>query len=444
VKPAGASAPAGPTQRARTSPRGAGDPHADIAWINEILWGVSADATIGRTGEADESTTVATFVALPSARHPHLLVPAASHPAARRALRSYTDPRRRVRVATALLAAGAHVRLPELLGERVRVSLAREQAAGKASRPALSQYIAEVLDRHDLEVAVRLGAPRPNRKPVLQVLASSGEVLAYAKVGWNALTRSLVRNEAAVLTTLADEAKRPFSFSVPTVIHAGQCGDLDVLVLAPVSRLPWLVTTPSRRQLVAALLELASLTPRSREALAVSTWWRSTRARLDALEALVRESRFEVLQDFVTILEERYGDAELDFGRSHGDWTCWNIGRRNGRLTVLDWERSHPLVPVGLDAAHYDFDAAVKLAKRPPLEVVAQLLSGRGTLLPALAPDLRRARLLVALDLLDMVLRFEEARSEGLDILDTVYFGALRSAVLSAGDARVRRSLRRD
>jgi hypothetical protein len=124
------------------------------------------------------------------------------------------------------------------------------------------------------------------------------------------------------------------------------------------------------------------------------------------------------------------------FGAYHGDWTCWNMGRRDGKLVVFDWERSRPGVPLGVDAAHFDFDYAVKFRRKPPLAAVARLLEGRGYLLPALFRDSRLVRLLVSLDLLEMVLRFEEARSGGLDILDTIYFGTLRSAVLSSASDR--------
>ena len=51
-----------------------------------------------------------------------------------------------------------------------------------------------------VEVAVSIGRQlRPNLKPVLQIMTPEGDVLAYAKLGWNPLTRSLVENEAAVL-----------------------------------------------------------------------------------------------------------------------------------------------------------------------------------------------------------------------------------------------------
>ena len=73
-----------------------------------------------------------------------------------------------------------------------------------AERPAhlLTEHLREIFGRRDLELAVILGVPRLNRKPVLQVLASDGTVVGYVKAAWNDLTAALVRNEARVLADL--------------------------------------------------------------------------------------------------------------------------------------------------------------------------------------------------------------------------------------------------
>jgi hypothetical protein len=276
-----------------------------------------------------------------------------------------------------------------------------------------------------------MGGHRPNRKPVLQILSSAGDVLAYAKVGWNALTRSLIRNEADVLTAFAEERPEPRTFALPRLLHAGQCGELEVLVIAALSPLPTLGRGVSHGEIFAASREIASLHENTDDELATSSWWQQTRARVERLRGDMRESRFDVLEDLVQLLERRHGATQVRFGGWHGDWTCWNMGRRNGRLVVLDWERSGPSVPLGLDAAHFDFDMVVKFRRQAPLDAVARLLEGGGDMLRAFTSDHHMVRLLTSLDLLEMVLRFEEAHTAGLDVVDTTYFGALRSAVLA-------------
>jgi hypothetical protein len=195
--------------------------------------------------------------------------------------------------------------------------------------------------------------------------------------------------------------------------------------------LPILGRGVSKEEILAASREIGSMQENTHEEFAASRWWADTRGRLERLRGVMRDSRFEVLQDLAAVIEERHGGTEVTFGGWHGDWTCWNMGRRDGKLVVLDWERSGPRVPTGVDAAHFDFDHAVKFRRKPPLDAVARLLEGGGYLLPALVGEPRLVRLLVACDQLEMVLRFEEAHAAGLDLVDTTYFGALRSAVIA-------------
>ena len=403
----------------------------DLAWVNELLWGSQVGVTVGKPPGSTPSETVAEFVALPNARQAHLLVPVDSPPAARQALRNYNDARRAIRGGAAVLGFAARMGILGLVGERVTVwqrpDPARSDHAGR-----LDAYLAEVLDVPEVRIAVRMGGRRPNRKPVLQVLTPKGDILAYAKLGWNATTRSLVRNEARVLDEFARSTGSPRSFSTPQVIHSGDFGSLAVLVMAPVSPAGWLSTRPSRTELEEVAREIAALRPVTQERLVVSDFWQETRARLEKLRDSLRPTRYEVLEGLTSRLEERYGDAEIHFGEWHGDWTRWNMARDGSRLMIFDWERSGRRVPVGIDAAHYDFDFAVKFHKHSALETVPALLLGGGTVLPSFTSDVA-ARLLVALDLLEMVFRYEEARVAGLDIEDTLYFGAFRAAVLAPG-----------
>ena len=39
---------------------------------------------------------------------------------------------------------------------------------------------------------MRVGADRPNGKPVVTVMTAAGEALGFGKIGWNELTREMV------------------------------------------------------------------------------------------------------------------------------------------------------------------------------------------------------------------------------------------------------------
>jgi Phosphotransferase enzyme family len=398
----------------------------DLTWVSELLWGSGIDISVGRGYGSASSRKIAEFVVLPNARQAHLLVPIDSAPAAQQALRNYNDARRAIRGGAAVLGLAARVGVLGLVGERVTVW---QRPGSDPGGGRLDAYLANLLGVPEVRIAVRMGGRRPNRKPVLQILTPGGDILAYAKLGWNPTTRALVRNETLVLAKLARSAGGR-SFSTPDVIHSGDHGELTVLVMAPVAPTAWLRSRPSRAELEEVARDIAALGPLSRERLGASDFWQETRTRLEKLRDSVRATRYEVLDELTSRLEEQYGDVEVPFGDWHGDWTQWNMASDGSRLMIFDWERSGRRVPIGIDAAHHDFDFAVKFHKRHPLEVVRSLALGGGTVLPSFSAE-TAARLLVALDLLEMVFRYEEARVAGLDVEDTLYFGAFRAAVLA-------------
>jgi hypothetical protein len=405
----------------------------DLSWVNEILWGPLARVEISRnTSPRDAEVTLETFGPLPSAGSPHLLVPMGSPKAAHAVLRSYTDARARIRAAAALIGTGMRAGVAQrLFRDRIRI-VVPTAGRSESSRPPIKEHLQEILGRRDIEIAVRMGGARPNRKPVLQIVSGDGEALGYAKIGWNDLTRRLVKNESDVLRRLTEAAEAPRSFSFPRIIHAESWEDLEVLVVAPVPHQPWYRPTSQCIPSVEATQEISSLNGEAQlGTLAGSRYWKRTQERLEVLAPGVPSARHETLRGMLDLLEQRHGDVELRFGTCHGDWTSWNMANIDGRLWIWDWERSGDLIPTGLDAAHFDFDVAVKFRRKSPRAAVRHVLSGRGPLLGALRSPRHLTGLLVTLDLFEMVLRFEEARQGGIAIDDRTYYPALRAAVFS-------------
>ena len=104
-------------------------------------------------------------------------------------------------------------------------------ATGSRCRPGrgtIEAYLARQLGR-EVVLSMHLGAPRANRKPVLQLLTDDGDTIAYAKVGTTALTSELVRAERAALDRVA--AAGLSSVTAPAVRHLGTWHGLDVLIL---------------------------------------------------------------------------------------------------------------------------------------------------------------------------------------------------------------------
>jgi hypothetical protein len=212
-------------------------------------------------------------------------------------------------------------------------------------------YLRKVLDR-DLVVSLRVGPPRANRKPVLELLSPGGEMLGFAKVGVTSLTRELVRVEATALDVLG--AAGLTRLEAPLLLHHGQWKEHEVLVQTPLSGSGRAV---SRAMLTSAMAELATAGGVTTQVVGQSGYWRTLRARLEACAG--REPAAALLQ----VMDDLQATADvtsLAFGSWHGDWTPWNMACSGDQLLVWDWERFESGVPIGYDAVHYQLQGEVE------------------------------------------------------------------------------------
>jgi hypothetical protein len=333
------------------------------------------------------------FVLIPGVRHPRLLVPAAPRAAAA-ALRQYGQPRSwPARMGVAAFALGLASGLGgTLLGVRVRVTAPPEAES-------IESYLKSVLSP-DIRVSIRLGPARANRKPVLQLHTPSGEAAGFVKIGFNALTRDLVRAEAVSLAWL--ERTGLAGISVPRVIHHDQWHGMDVLVL---SALPvWQRRrTLSAAHLSGAMDTVARVGGLQQGALASDAYLRQLRERLEAADQ--GQERSALLDALDTIAATGLCTG-LTFGAWHGDWSPWNMASTTGGLLVWDWERFASGVPRGFDALHYWLQSEVGPQHRDPLAAATDCLEHAAGLLAPFGIDPARARLTAALYLADVATRY--------------------------------------
>jgi Phosphotransferase enzyme family len=333
------------------------------------------------------------FVLIPGVRHPRLLVPTAPRAAAA-ALRQYGQPRSwAARLGVAAFALGLAGGLGgTLLGVRVRVTAPPEAES-------IESYLKTVFSS-DIRVSIRLGPARANRKPVLQLHATSGEPVGFVKIGFNALTRDLVRAEAASLAWL--ERAGPDGISVPRVLHHAQWHGMDVLVLSslPVWQRRRVLTSA---QLSAAMGTVARVGGLQQGAHAGDAYLQQLRVRLEAAD---RGAERTALLAALDALAATGGCAGLTFGSWHGDWSPWNMASTTGGLLVWDWERFATGVPVGFDALHYWLQSEVGPHHRDPLAAATDVLGHAAPLLAPFGIDVVHARLTAALYLADVATRY--------------------------------------
>jgi hypothetical protein len=361
--------------------------------------------------------SVERYVVLPSLRRPGMLVPARSGAGAAAAVRQFLLlPGRAGSAATEAAALALRTGMPQRLG-RDRLTIAVAPGVGDADLPALvlRHHLAETLSAGRVELAVRVGATRPNGKPVVQVSAPGGRVLAYAKVGWNDLTRPLVAAEAEALRGFGTRGDATRTFRVARLLHAGRWAGNTLTVVEPLVGGAAVTAFDPPRD---ATHELALGGAVARTPLAESDWWATVRARIGAAEA--------DLAPAADAIAGEAGDTLLGFGRGHGDWTPWNMRRVDGRLVVWDWERACDGVPVGLDAMHYGLLVALNARKLPPPRAVSDTLARAPAWLADLDQPPTAARVMLCLELLEMSLRFAEARRAGVAVRHDRFGTALR------------------
>jgi hypothetical protein len=210
---------------------------------------------------------------------------------------------------------------------------------------------------------------------------------------------------------------------VPALLHAGSWRDLELMIVAPISfgaRRRFLEHPP-----LPATDEVGQLAAPARMTLGTSEHWRATIRRIAATHHLDPSEPAPRLHAVAQEIERRYASLVLWFGSWHGDWVPWNMAYHRGVLHVWDWERAGVHAPRGLDAIHFDYQAELGLRKTAPVPALDATLHRAGDLLGVLDVDPALRVPLLALHLLEMSLRFDEARSAGVVTSDPKYLPAL-------------------
>jgi hypothetical protein len=395
-------------------------PTAGLDWACRLLFESGGRVLARRRGQSAPAGFVRAeaYLALPRAANPRLLVPLGSVQAASAALaRNHDATSTKARLVRAALGAGLRVGLTQrVTAKSSRVDVFVDPALSPAERPQhlLTDHLRTIFGRADLEMAVILGVPRLNRKPVLQVLASDGTVVGYVKAAWNDLTAGLVRNETRVLGDLA--ASGPTTFTPPGLVAAGPWGDLELIAASALPN----AARPDQAQVfdppMAVIAEIAGLWGRSTARLADSSYWAGVRERLAARPAS------EVLERAVDWIERQVGATEIAFGAWHGDFTPWNMARlpgvsggpgETGQTYIWDWERAAP-APAGLDLLHFLFQSVCRFEGKPPARAIESCSERVATLLPVLDVAAESLPALWLLYRLELLLRYDEARMAGV------------------------------
>ena len=315
-----------------------GPPREFDDWLDAmgVLWPEAAVRVDRRPAGARIGSAPRTFLVLPSARRPKVLVPAGARGlAVATAIRSSAADSQTRRLSRRGLAALLRLGMSRAFPDRVIVHPA-------PTTTSIEDYLAEFAGE-PVRLTVAIGSARANRKPVLHAYTATGTEIGFVKVGTTVLANQLIRSEAATLRRLAEHGLT--ALDVPPVRRHGRWHDHEVLLLGA---LPTGGHAP-RVLPLAAMREIAGIAATAAEPLAGGPWFTGLPDRIDRLETDLAIR----VGELATALAKRHGTTELTHGAWHGDWGPWNMGWHQDRPQLWDWERFGTGVPVGFDAAHY-------------------------------------------------------------------------------------------
>jgi len=329
----------------------------NLVWLIEQLW--EREEQAARVHVSIDGTVpggyrpVERFAVVPDLRRARFLVPLRSRRAAWASTAHYNALRPvRVRLPRAVIGAGMRAGVAQrLLPDRLVVCVADDVDPTTLPRLLLGAHLRELLGGQEVAMGIGISDAAPNRKPTLQLFAPDGRALGYAKLGWNELTRHLVRNEIRALRACADHPLR--HVGVPRLLACSRWNGLELAVTAPLPTRVRRHRPPGRVPPLEVTREIAGIHGVRTLPLLASSYW----ARICRLVAEARAAGDDrlsaALERYRALLERRCAATTLTFGSWHGDWVPWNLAWQGARLFVWDWEHSGEEAPLGFDLLHW-------------------------------------------------------------------------------------------
>jgi hypothetical protein len=364
-------------------------------WVTSILWpgAVAADGWTGRSRLR--------MVANPSVAAPRQLMPWTVAAAVGASTRATDDRARRRSLLDGAGALGLVAIAPFDRGRRMVLKTSGDSLA----TDSLIGHMRSEIDPTIANAIVMCGPMRANQKPVLQLLDRWGRTRAFVKVGWNALTTSLMHAELRALEHLATVDR--LEMTIPRVLGAGEYGAGEWLAISPVGVRRRLA--PSHDTMLRSARAIES---------SAAGWVGSLGDSTFARDLLKRASALPSSGPAVGQLVDQRRDRKVTTGAAHGDFVPWNILSGVPRPAVWDWERYATDIPVGFDRLHYALQVELFRMKRRTSDAVGAVTDRLAHLLPEMdEPD---AELTLDCYLAHVLCRYEhDAAQSGVQTLAT-------------------------
>jgi hypothetical protein len=226
------------------------------------------------------------------------------------------------------------------------------------------QVLEHKLGARQLLACIPVRRERPGTKPIMLLFDRDEKVTpSWVKVGWSTLTRELVAREHSTLQEIHGRMAR---LAVPRPMAAGSWHGLSYSVTAAIEGRArrWSSPPETTPEIFHELCRTSSVCEQTLSSSAYAQRLERTLEETSTLEP-------EVTRALGGLLERlRTDEAVLRFGRSHGDWVPWNLGKTSSALHAWDWEYSSPDVPLGFDVLHWHFQTTLANQSRSLAQAV--------------------------------------------------------------------------
>jgi thymidylate kinase len=329
-----------------------------VSWLVRLLGGPSTGAPDGVAAAAGGRHSTGRrggYALLSLSDGRGYLLPLGCRRAGARALELYNAQNLKARAAKVFVVGCVRCGIAPPLLPRVFIS---ERGDGFQETPLFGR-LEELLGRRKVSFAVSFGTPGAHRKPVIQAVSASGDILAYVKVGWNPETKKLVLREGEVLRDL--ESFPSLSFDAPRLLHLEEWNGLSLLV----QRAPKGKTVRAPRKLaqyLSVLGELQGLHAR-RQRLQESAFWANI---LQGAARMSKAAYGGLVLRGIRAVEAAFSAGAIPFHLTHGDFVPWNAVWLDGKAVLFDWEYADREGPPGYDIFHFLFQTWTLLDGRSP------------------------------------------------------------------------------
>ncbi|MGI9533994.1 MAG: hypothetical protein ACR2NW_03515 [Thermodesulfobacteriota bacterium] len=252
----------------------------------------------------------------------------------------------------------------------VRLMISRDQKYAKLNKLHFFEYIKKELKRDDIEFSISLGTPGQDRKPVIQLLSHTGEVIGFVKLGTE-LTNNLIQNEVNTVARLSQISSE--FFCVPEMLDKGWWHNHYYAIQSkPYAKLlsPPMELEPCH---IGVLKELADLNT-TWITLDKSIFWEELNENVVSIEDNLH--LYKIIIKVLNKIENKLNELPLPFHMSHGDFAPWNTYLIGEKLFVFDWEYSEKQALPGNDLFHFVLQTNYLLKNAGPIETYNSILNG--------------------------------------------------------------------